>query len=181
MVIHDSKVDRTTNGTGYITERTLDELRNMDAGKGERIPTLQEVLDLVNREVKLNIELKGIGTAKPVLQLLNEYIIESGWTYDDFLISSFSQNELLELRKLNQRFNIGVLGIDFSTELIEFAERINAYSLNIYMNSITKELVDDTHRKNMKVFAWTVNDNEDIKRIKSMGVDGIISNYPDRL
>ena len=112
---------------------------------------------------------------------MNKYIIESGWTYDDFLISSFNQNELLELRNLNQRFNIGVLGIDFSIELTKFAERMNAYSLNIYMNSVTKELVDDTHRKNMKVFAWTVNDNEDIKRIKSMGVDGIISNYPDRL
>ena len=181
VVIHDSKVDRTTNGTGYVTERTLDELRTMDAGKGEKIPTLQEVLDLINKKMKVNIELKGTGTAKPVFQLLEKYIREFGWTYDVFLISSFNQNELQEFRRIDQRFNIGVLGMDFSTSLAEFAEKINAYSINIYMNSITKELVDDARRKNMKVFVWTVNGTEDIKRIKSMGVDGIISNYPDRL
>ena len=181
VVIHDSKVDRTTNGTGYVTERTLDELRTMDAGKGEKIPTLQEVLYLINKKMKVNIELKGTGTAKPVFQLLEKYIREFGWTYDDFLISSFNQNELQEFRRIDQRFNIGVLGMDFSTSLAEFAEKIDAYSINIYMNSITKELVDDARRKNMEVIVWTVNDTEDIKRIESMGVGGIISNYPDRL
>ena len=149
-------------------------MRIMDAGKGEKIPTLQEVLELVNKKVKVNIELKGTGTAKPVFQLLDKYLREFSWTYDDFLVSSFNQNELQECRRLDQRF-------DFSTSLVEFAERINAYSLNIYMNSITKELVDDTHRKNMKVIVWTVDDIEDITRIESMGVDGIISNYPDKL
>ena len=181
VVIHDSKVDRTTNGTGYVNERSLDELRILDAGKGEKVPTLQEALDLVNKKVKVNIELKGTDTAKPVFEILDKYIREFGWTYDDFLISSFNQDELKEFRSLVQRCNIGVLGIDFSARLTEFAERIDAYSLNIYMNSITKELIDDTHRKNRRVFVWTVNDTEDIQRIRSMGVDGIISNYPDRL
>ena len=181
VVIHGSKVDRTTNGTGHVTERTLDELRTMDAGKGEKIPTLQEVLDLINKKMKVNIELKGTGTAKPVFQLLEKYIREFGWAYDDFLVSSFNQNELQEFRTIDQRFNIGVLGMDFSTSLAEFAEKIDAYSINIYMNSITRELVDDARRKNMEVIVWTVNDTEDIKRIESMGVGGIISNYPDRL
>jgi len=181
VVIHDDKVDRTTNGTGYVSEKTLDELRIMDAGKGEKIPTLQEVLDLVNKKVKLNIELKGTGTAKPVFQLLKKYIREFSWTYDDFLISSFNQNELQEFRDLDQRFNIGVLGMGFFISLVEFAEKINAYSLNIHVNSINKELVDDAQRKNMKVIVWTVNDTEDIKKIETMGIDGIISNYPDRI
>ncbi len=89
VVIHDSKVDRTTGGTGYVADKTLDELRTLDAGKGEKIPTLQEVLTLVNRKVKVNIELKGTGTAKPVFQLLEKHVRELGWSYGDFLISSF--------------------------------------------------------------------------------------------
>ena len=181
VVIHDNKVDRTTDGTGYVTERTLDELKIMDAGKGEKIPTLQEVLELVNKKVKVNIELKGTGTAKPVFQLLEKYIRGFGWTYDGFLISSFNQNELQEFRDLGQRFNIGVLGMGFSTSFAEFAEKINAHYINMYMNSINRELVDDAQQRNMKVIVWTVNEIEDIKRIESMGVDGIISDYPDRL
>ena len=92
MVIHDIKVDRTTNGTGFVGDKTLDELKTLDAGKGEQIPTLQEVLDQINRRVKVNIELKGNSTAKPVLKLLEKYIKEAGWSYNDFLISSFNRD-----------------------------------------------------------------------------------------
>lgn len=181
VVIHDSKVDRTTNGTGYVADKTLDELRTLDAGKGERIPTLQQVLDLVNRKAKVNIELKGIGTAKPVFQLLEKYVREFGWSYSDFLISSFNYDELQELRRLSNEFSIGVLTKDIPTGFVEFVEKIGAYSMNVCIESITRELVNDAQRRGIKVFVWTVDDIDDIGRMKSLGVDGIFSNYPDRL
>ena len=181
VVIHDSKVDRTTNGTGYVADKTLDELRTLDAGKGERIPTLQEVLDLVNRKVKTNIELKGTGTAKPVFQLLEKHVREFGWSYGDFLISSFDRDELQEFRRLSREFSIGVLVRDIPKDFVEFVEKIGAYSVNVCIESITRELVDDAQRRGIKVFVWTVDGIDDIGRMKSLGVDGIFSNYPDRL
>lgn len=181
VVIHDSKVDRTTNGTGYVTDKTLDELKTLDAGKGERIPTLPEVLDLVNRKVKVNVELKGTDTAKPVFQLLEKHVTEFGWSYADFLISSFNHDELQEFRRLSKEFSIGVLISNIPAGFIEFAEKIGAYSVNVYIGSITRELVDDARRRGIRVFVWTVDDIDDIGRMSSLGVDGIFSNYPDRL
>jgi len=181
VVIHDAKVDRTTNGTGYVADKTLDELRALDAGKGERIPTLQEVLDLVNRKVKVNIELKGTGTAKPVFQLLEKAVKETGWSYGDFLISSFDYDQLREFRRLSKEFSIGVLIKDIPKGFVEFIEEIGAYSVNICIASVTRELVDDARRRATKVFVWTVDDIDDIRRMRALGVDGIFSNYPDRL
>jgi len=181
VVIHDPKVDRTTDGTGYVADKTLDELRTLDAGKGERIPTLQEVLDLVNRKVKTNIELKGPGTAKPVFQLLEKHVREFGWSYGDFLVSSFDRDELQEFRRLSSEFGIGVLVRDIPNDFAEFVEKIGAYSVNVCVGSITRELVDDAHRRGIEVFVWTVDGIDDIGRMKSLGVDGIFSNYPDRL
>jgi len=181
VVIHDSKVDRTTGGTGYVADKTLDELRTLDAGKGEKIPTLQEVLALVNRKVKVNIELKGTDTARPVFQLLEEHVREFGWSYGDFLISSFNHDELKEFRRLSKEFNIGVLILDIPAGFLEFAEEIGAYSVNVWAGSISRELVDDARRRGIRVFVWTVDDRDDIERMRSLGVDGICSNYPDRL
>ena len=181
VVIHDEKVDRTTNGKGYVADQTLDELRVLDAGKGERIPTLPEVLDLVDRKAQVNIELKGVGTAKPVSELLEKYVREFGSSYDDFLISSFKHDELQEFRRLSRESRIGVLTMGISAGVVEFAEKVAAYSINMYKEFVTKELVDDIHKRGMKVLVWTVNDVEDIEKMRRMGVDGIFSNYPDRI
>lgn len=181
VVIHDEEVDRTTNGKGYVVDKTLDELRILDAGKGETMPTLQEVLDLVDRKAKVNIELKGTGTAKPVFELLEGYVGERGWSYGDFLISSFNHHELQGLRGLSNESRIGVLIKDIPVGLVEFVEKVAAYSVNVYTESISRELVDDVHSRGMKVLVWTVDDIDQIERMKSLGVDGIFSNYPDRL
>lgn len=181
VVIHDDKVDRTTNGGGYVMEKTFDELRKLDAGKGEKIPTLSEVLDLVNRKVKVNIELKGVGTAKPVSDLVKYYVGNKGWNFDDFIVSSFNHYELKEFSALSPNVKIGVLIVGIPLGFAEFAEKLNAYSVNLCVEFINQEFVDDAHKRGMKVFVWTVNDLDEIKRIKSLGVDGIFSNFPDRL
>lgn len=181
VVIHDEKVDRTTNGKGCVADKTLDELRVLDAGKGERIPTLPEALDLIHRRAQVNIELKGARTAKPVSELLEEYVGKFGWLYDDFLISSFSQYELQEFRESSRKARIGVLVANIATSFVEFAEEIAAYSINLYAGSVSQELVDDIHMRGMKVLVWTVDDVSDIGRMRRMGVDGIFSNYPERI
>ena len=181
VVIHDDKVDRTTNGIGYVVGKTFDELRKLDAGKGEKIPTLEEVFDLIDRKVKINVELKGEGTAKPVYELIEKYIKEKSWEYDDFLISSFNHYALKEFNDLNPNIRIGALITGIPIGFAEFAEKVNSYSVNLDLEFINREFVDDAHKRGLKVFVHTVNDADDIERMKALKVDGMFSNFPDRL
>ena len=80
VVIHDKRLERTTDGRGYVAEQSLEYLRSLDAGKGERIPLLREVFDLVGRRAGINIELKGHGTATPAVSFIDEYVKPHGWT-----------------------------------------------------------------------------------------------------
>jgi glycerophosphoryl diester phosphodiesterase len=74
VVMHDDKVNRTTNGNGYVFNMTLTELKTLDAGKGEKVPTLVEVFDLINKKIAINVELKGEGTAESTAELIQKYI-----------------------------------------------------------------------------------------------------------
>jgi len=181
VVIHDNRVDRTTDGSGYVAEMELDELRKLDAGKGERIPYLMEVFDLIDRRIPINIELKGEGTARPVYYLIEKYIEGENWSYDDFMISSFNHYELAAFSKLNPKMRIGALVEGIPIGYAEFAERLGAYSVNIGLDFINREFVDDVHKRGMKVFVYTVNIPEDFDRMRSLGVDGVFSNFPDRI
>src|SRR6187402_1107382 len=107
VVIHDGKLQRTTNGRGYVMRKTFAQLRALDAGKGEQIPTLGEIFDTVNRRAFINIELKGRGTAGPVAALIAEYVAQHHWRYEDFLVSSFNRRELRAVP--DPRIPIGLL------------------------------------------------------------------------
>ena len=180
VVIHDSKVDRTTDGTGYVAKKSLEQLKRLDTGKGESIPTLQEVLDFVDNRIIVNIELKGKRTAQPVSALIKKYL-HKGWDKDNFLLSSFSREELIEVRGNSPDLNIGVNITDLKKDTMQFARLLGACSIHPSLKITTKKLVDEIHRQRMKVFVWTVNEEEDIARMKEMNVDGCFSDYPDRL
>ncbi|MFH1784361.1 MAG: glycerophosphodiester phosphodiesterase family protein [bacterium] len=181
IAMHDSKIDRTTNGKGYITERTFEELRMLDAGKGEKIPTLEEVLDLVDRKTKVNIEIKGENAAKAVFNILKIYVNEKSWTWGDFLISSFNHPELLKLKELIPDVKIGAVIAGIPVDYAACAEKVHAYSLHPSKEFINQTLIDDAHKRGLQVFIYTLNDKDDIDLMKSIGVDGIFSDFPDRL
>ena len=181
VVIHDDKVDRTTNGKGYVMQKTLSELRSLDAGQGEKIPLLQEVLDLIDRKTKVNIELKGTGTAKPVHDMIEHYVTTRGWSHDDFLVSSFHHYELMTFKKINPHISLGALFIGIPIGYAAFAEQMGVQAINPCVEFIDKMLVDDAHKRGMQVYVWTVNDPDEIQRVKELGVDGIFSNFPDRI
>jgi glycerophosphoryl diester phosphodiesterase len=103
------------------------------------------------------------------------------WEYNDFLISSFNHYELREFIKLNPHIKIGTLITGIPIGYAEFAEKVNAFSVHPSIEFINQDFVDDTHNRGMQVYVWTVNDWDDIKRMKDLGVDGMISNYPDRI
>ncbi len=178
LVIHDDRLNRTTNGAGLLRHHSLAQLRALDAGKGERIPLLREVLDAVDRRVLLNIELKGRRTAQPVLALLREYTAHRGWVPHDFLISSFRRSELRQLR--GSGFPIGILYAGSARLFRRFARELGAATINVPLHRATPGLVSRVHADGRKLLVYTVNEIADMDRMQHLGADGIFTDFPDR-
>lgn len=181
VVIHDETVDRTTNDVGIVNKMTLEEIKAVRINKKFEIPTLEEVLDLVNRRCFVNIELKNGETAEKVVRLIEEYIATKNWNYAHFIVSSFDWNALQQVRLLNDAIRIGVLTETDLNLAISFARFMKAEALHPDFQLITKETVTTLKEKGILVFPWTVNDSDAIKKIKDFGVDGIITDYLDRI
>ena len=181
IVIHDETVDRTTNGKGEVNQLSLKELKALKIELTEKIPTLNEVLDVVNKRCFINIELKGIGTAQPVIQLIAHYISEKNWDYNNFIISSFDWKMLEETHSLDSKIKIGVLTEESIDKALAFAKKINAFAINPDYELLSKENVILMQQNGFEVYPWTVNSENAIQKIKSFNVNGIISDFPDRI
>jgi glycerophosphoryl diester phosphodiesterase len=181
ICIHDDTLDRTTSGTGLINSFTLSELKALRIYNLQEIPTLEEVFDLIDKKIFINIELKGKNTAKPVVDVIESYLNGKNWNYNHFLISSFDWIALQEVRSLNPNVAIGVLTQTDLGLAIGFADFIQANSIHPYFHLLSRENTALMQQKGFQVFPWTVNELEDIQKIKSFQVDGIISDFPDRL
>lgn len=178
VVIHDSKLQRTTNGRGYVMRKSFEYLRSLDAGQGEQIPTLAEVFETVNRRAFINIELKGRRTAGPVARLIAEYVGKHRWRYEDFLVSSFNRRELRAVP--DPRIPIGLL-LTRPTRLYSLsARRVKATAVNPGARFVTAKFVEDAHKRGLRVFPYTVNTPGEIARLKKLGVDGIFTDFPER-
>ncbi len=181
IVIHDDKVDRTTNGKGYTEEKTFEELRALDAGKGELIPTLEEALDVIDKSVIVNIELKGKNTALATCEVIRKYIDMKGWSDTDFMVSSFDHHELNKFKQLYPEISIGALVDGIPLSYSDCAVELNAHSINLCLDFINEDFVNHAHKNGLKVYVWTVNDHDDIAKMKALNVDGVFCNFPERL
>ncbi len=178
IVIHDSTLERTTNGSGSILKKTLAELRALDAGHGEQIPTLREVFETVAGCGLINIELKGTGTAELVRSLIEEFV-QKGSDFRDFLVSSFHRRELATLRESTIR--IGVLCVRPTPLYHVYARKLRATSIHPAARHTTRRFVEGAHRRGFQVFPYTVNTPAEIARMRQLAVDGVFTDYPDRV
>lgn len=181
VVIHDYTLDRTTNGSGYVWDYTYEEIKRLRTGKDQTIPGLDEVLENLGN-IKINLELKDEAIAEQVYNTITRYVKQGKWAYDDFLISSFNHCLLLDFLKVmknNPGIKICPLILGIPLGLAEFAEKLNAYSIHISTEFVNTAIVEDAHQRGMKIFVFVVNDQRELKRIRSLGVDGIFTNYPD--
>jgi glycerophosphoryl diester phosphodiesterase len=209
VVIHDDTLERTTNGHGRVMEKSFAHLRSLDAGRGEKIPTLAEIFDAVDRRAIINVELKGPHTAAPVVALIEEFVnrerrfpagelrqeeistptgsqrsrsgTDFGWSFDDFLISSFDHEQIREAKRLRPEIRIGTLIDKAPRELAESAEELGAWSLHVSRRWLTAKLVEEAHQRGLKVFVYTVNESEEIAAMRALGVDGVFSDFPERV
>jgi glycerophosphoryl diester phosphodiesterase len=177
LVIHDDSLERTTNGTGDVKTSSLAYLRSLDAGEGQQIPTLQEVTSLVDRRCGINVELKGPDTARPVSAFLST-LCAHGWDEHQFLLSSFAHRELA---KSDPRFRLGALFYKPVPDYFTRTARLNAYSINLSRKLAEPWLIGQAHDQDLKVYVYTVNESVEIRQMMQMGVDGVFSDYPDRV
>jgi glycerophosphoryl diester phosphodiesterase len=179
LIMHDAKLDRTTNGRGYLVRKSLAALRALDAGGGERIPTLRELFETVNRRAFINVELKGRRTAGPVCALIREYVHEHGWQYEDFLVSSFNRAELRAVS--DSKIPIGLL-LTRPTRLYSLsARRVRACAVHPAVRFVTARFVADAHQRGLRVFPYTTNSAAEIARLRDLGVDGVFTDFPERV
>ena len=181
IVFHDFTLDRMTDGTGEVAKQSLSALKNLKVNGGFAIPTLEEVLDLIDAKCLVNIELKGKNTSHPACMVIKKYVDHKNWSYSDFIVSSFQHKELQDVFNMDKNVPLGVLTKANVEEAIEFAATIKAMAIHPNYALLTADNIEQTQKKGYKVYTWTVNDNDAILRMKNYGVDGIISDVPDRL
>ncbi len=181
-IAHDAELERI-GGRGMIGDASLDEIRALDAGDGERVPTLDEVLDAFGARVPFNLELKQ-GERGPYHGLVErtlEIVRDRGWM-DRMLFSSFYDPILKELRERAPEARIGfLLSRRFPHRALERARAVGAEALHPERSLASPELVREAHEAGLRVHVFTVNAEEDMRRLVADGVDGCFSDHPSLL
>jgi len=182
VVFHDENLSRLTNSNAFIESLTIDSIKKIDVLNNHKIPTLEEVIKFINERVHLNIELKGLNTAKPTYELLQSLFLDKQQLIKKISISSFNWEELDIIYDLDKDIPIAVLTEKKSIEMaINQAKKINAKAINIDYKLLNRKVVKKIKSENLIINAWTVNEINQIKRIINLGVDGIITDFPDRV
>lgn len=176
VVIHDDRLERTTDGAGRVADQTFASIRRLDAGGGERVPTLTEVWEAARGRAALNVELKGPRTAEPFVA----WATACGARPEDVLVSAFDAGQLRLVRVAGIGLRLGTLFASHAPGRIEEAVALDAYSVHPAWTNVSAEWVDAAHAAGLKVFAYTVNETADMRRAAALGVDGIFTDYPDR-
>lgn len=180
LVSHDKWLQYETNGQGDIQKAPFAYLQTLDAGDGEKIPTLWDVLECIDGKVDINIELKGQNTSSLVLAYIQRACQELNFKENQFLISSFNHHLLRDIKQKKPNIHIGALTSSLPLNYAQFAQDFSAYSVHVDVNFVSNEFVKDAHNRNLKVFAYTVEEQQDIISMIDLGVDGIFTNNPGK-
>jgi glycerophosphoryl diester phosphodiesterase len=176
VLLHDERLNRTTTGCGLVSEITLEDFARLDAGDGERPPTLAEALKAASGRIGLILELKIGGLAYDVCALVRASGFEGRVIYTSFL-----HEELQHVRRVNPDTQTMVLFTRLPKDPDSAALSLQASHVGLRIDTATTSLVSALHAAGLIVFAYTANRPADIEQMKTLGVDGIISDFPDRV
>lgn len=176
VVLHDATVNRTTNGTGRIDRLSLRDVKKLTAGKGQQIPTLQEVLDAASGRAGLMLELKIRGIAGQTVEAVRQAGFKNLVIY-----ASFLHEELPHVRAADPDADRMALFDRLPGTSAARAMKYAASCVGLHYDRATRRLIESLHRSDLRVFVYTANRPGDIERALSLGVDGVISNFPDRI
>jgi glycerophosphoryl diester phosphodiesterase len=179
VVMHDEQLDRTTFGRGLVKHHTLAQLQQIrNKNANECIPSLLETLQTINGACHLNIEIKEPEAVADVLLSIKE---SAGWKPGQIWISAFNWEILLDIKNQFPNLNLGVLTESNLPKAIEFAKKHNLFAVHPYHGLLNKHRCAALQSAGIRIFAWTVNDKAIINEMLHLGVDGIISDFPDKI
>ena len=183
VLFHDKDLKDLTGESGQIENLTINELEEFLVLEKYKIPTLNDVLMKIESPLFVNIELKGSDTAGATSKIVADFSRKTSWTKNHFIVSSFNWNELEKFRSIDNNTPVGVLvnkSISIN-EAIEFGKKINAQAIHPHYQLLDEITVKKIKNNGFKTYTWTVNNADDINFMKKIKVDGIISDYPDRI
>ena len=176
VILHDETVSRTTNGTGRVDRLSLHEVKKFDAGNGEQIPTLEEVMTVTDGRVGLMLELKIEGIAQQAVEAVQGAGFNSPVIY-----ASFLHDELTHIRAVAPGASLMALFDNVPRTPVSRAIAQRPSHVGLRHDRATRRLVDAFHQEGLVVCVYTANCPGDIQHALSVGVDGVISNFPDRI
>lgn len=172
VVMHDPDVDRTTDGTGPIAGLTLAELRELDAGRGERIPVFEEVVDAVR--APLQAEIKDVAAARALAEVLTRREL-----LDRVTVLSFHDDALAEITGLLPGVRTALVASRYGLDVIDRATAARASALVLNIRRLTRELVERAHSRGLTVVGWTVNTPQHLSLARGLGIDGTTTDFPE--
>lgn len=172
VVMHDAEVDRTTDGTGPIAEKTLEELRGLDAGRGERVPVFEEVLDAV--QTPLQAEIKDVAAARALAEVMQRRDLVSRVE-----VSSFHDEAVAEIARLVPGVRTALIASRYGTDVVERAQEAGAATLCLNIRRLTLEVVEHARKADLRVIGWVVNTQDDLRLVRALQLDGATTDYPE--
>ncbi|MEV1023417.1 glycerophosphodiester phosphodiesterase family protein [Streptomyces sp. NPDC050264] len=172
VVMHDADVDRTTDGTGPIAEKTLEELRTLDAGRGERVPVFEEVLDAVS--APLQAEIKDTAAARA----LSEVLLRRDLVHRVEVIS-FHDEAVAEIARLVPGVRTALVASRYGTDVVQRAVAVGATTLVLNIRRLTQEIVEHARKADLRIIGWVVNTQDDLRLVRALGLDGATTDYPE--
>ncbi|WP_055489482.1 glycerophosphodiester phosphodiesterase family protein [Streptomyces sp. TP-A0356] len=172
VVMHDAEVDRTTDGTGPIAEKTLAELRALDAGGGERVPVFEEVLDAV--KAPLQAEIKDVAAARTLAEVMHRRDLVGRVE-----VLSFHDEAIAEIARLVPGVRTALVASRYGTEVVERAVGAGAGTLCLNIRRLTLEIVEHARKADLRVMGWVVNTQDDLRLVRALQLDGATTDYPD--
>lgn len=172
VVMHDADVDRTTDGNGAIAEKTLAELRALDAGRGERVPVFEEVLDAV--KAPLQAEIKDVAAARALAEVMRQRDLVSRVE-----VSSFHDEAIVEIARLIPGVRTALIASRYGPDVVDRAVAAGAATVCLNIRRLTLEVVEHARKADLRIIGWVVNTQDHLRLVRALGLDGATTDYPE--
>ncbi|MGW3634655.1 glycerophosphodiester phosphodiesterase [Streptomyces sp. NPDC005122] len=172
VVMHDADVDRTTDGSGPISEMTLAELRALDAGCGERVPVFEEVLDAVRSP--LQAEIKDTSAARALADVMHRRDLVGRVE-----VSSFHDEAIAEVTRLVPGVRTALIASRYGVDVVDRAVEAGAATVCLNIRRLTLEVVEHARKSDLRIIGWVVNTQDQLRLVRALELDGATTDYPE--
>ncbi|MHA5048224.1 glycerophosphodiester phosphodiesterase [Streptomyces sp. SD15] len=172
VVMHDADVDRTTDGSGPIAEKTLAELRTLDAGRGERVPVFEEVLDAVRAPIQA--EIKDLAAARALAEVMHRRDLVGRVE-----VSSFHDEAIAEMTRLVPGVRTALIASRYGVDVVDRALEVGAATVCLNIRRLTLEVVEYARKADLRIIGWVVNTQDQLRLVRALGLDGATTDYPE--